>query len=1175
MIRWIIRLIGVLAVLLLIWLGGPMLALGETKPLDTVYSRFIATILFVLVWGANILWKKFKSSQINAQLIANLIRPPKAEAEPENLAASEDVSAIRNNFSNALSVLKKTTFRGNEGAQHLYELPWYIIIGPPGAGKTTALLNSGLRFPLRDQFGDHGMRGFGGTRGCDWWFSDEAVLIDTAGRYTTQDSDAEVDSAGWGGFLDLLKKHRKRRPINGVIVAISLSDLMSRGTEDRRLHANAIKRRILELQKRLAIKFPIYVLFTKSDMIAGFTEFFDDLGQEERSQVWGMSFSLSENNNPQGVVSRFDSEFDVLLERINQRLVPRLYQERDLSRRAAIQKFPYQLASLKSAANQFLQEVFRPSQFEDTSILRGVYFTSGTQEGTPIDRVMGSLASSFGLDRQSVPSFSGQGRSYFLTNLFKRVIFPESGVGGTNRRVERQRNILQLATYVVSITLIITVTAIWTIGYSRNLSNLEIIQAHFTEYERQKQKLYPDSLLQQALPALNTLRAATLVYHYEGIGPAAGLGLSKEGSIEASSMAAYHRALRTDFLPRLGQRLEIQLRQPDAPADFLQGVLKVYLMLSDITHLDPNLVKSWMEQDWKNTFADNPTRQHELMQHLTALFGEEFQPITTNEPLVIRTRHALSQVPLAERVYARIKQESTAHREFNISLKDIIGLSNPVVFTSRSNQDFGEIPALFTYKGYHNFYRKEAMRFAKESVEETWVMGEQQRTTPIATNPDLLNEQVQKLYLNEYLQYWNKKLSDLSIVKFTSINHGIEVLEQIISPQSPLNKLLATIADNTELNRSILSSPTAVGAIESVTNKAKYLAQAVMAADEQTSSLLSEDLGIQVQKNFDPMIKLVAQKGDAPAPVESILTEIAELHAYLTELSGGDSSASLQAAMVRMNDGSKDAIGKLRARSIRLPEPMKIWVEEITQSAWRVVLNRARDQVNTVWRLDVLPEYEQNLKNRYPLYKTSTQDVTIADFGHFFGEGGTIDTYFKNYLSPFVNTRRNDWALRPLEGLSLPMSNQALDLFQQARMIREMYFTGGGKQPLLPFSLRAVDLDRNISRFSLDVDGQHIVYRHGPTRWQKLQWPGPDGTNQSRISFEASSGSMQSQSTDGQWSWFRLLDQSNLQRTAQADLMKVLFHINNLSAKYELRGNSINNPFLLQSLSKFRAPGSL
>ena len=69
--------------------------------------------------------------------------------------------------------------------------------------------------------GQGAVAGVGGTRLCDWWFTEDAVLIDTAGRYTTQDSDAAVDRAGWEAFLDLLKRTRARQPLNGVIVAIA------------------------------------------------------------------------------------------------------------------------------------------------------------------------------------------------------------------------------------------------------------------------------------------------------------------------------------------------------------------------------------------------------------------------------------------------------------------------------------------------------------------------------------------------------------------------------------------------------------------------------------------------------------------------------------------------------------------------------------------------------------------------------------------------------------------------------------------------------------------------------------------------------------------------------------------------------------------------------------------
>ena len=168
-------------------------------------------------------------------------------------------------------------------------MPWYIIIGPPGSGKTTALVNSSLDFPLAEQFGKGALQGVGGTRNCDWWFTNDAVLIDTAGRYTTQDSHKVVDSSAWESFLKLLKKHRRRRPINGAIVSISIQDLLLQTEEERVQHAKIIRTRIDELMQKLEIRFPVYLIFTKTDLVSGFTEYFEDLSKEDREQVWGIS----------------------------------------------------------------------------------------------------------------------------------------------------------------------------------------------------------------------------------------------------------------------------------------------------------------------------------------------------------------------------------------------------------------------------------------------------------------------------------------------------------------------------------------------------------------------------------------------------------------------------------------------------------------------------------------------------------------------------------------------------------------------------------------------------------------------------------------------------------------------------------------------------------------------
>ena len=103
-----------------------------------------------------------------------------------------------------------------------------------------------------------------------------------------------MDGAGWLGFLRLLKQHRRRQPLNGVVVAISLSDLAALDEDERHAHARAIRRRVRELHDQLGVRVPIYAVFTKTDLIAGFVEFFDNLGKEEREQVWGMTFPLDE-----------------------------------------------------------------------------------------------------------------------------------------------------------------------------------------------------------------------------------------------------------------------------------------------------------------------------------------------------------------------------------------------------------------------------------------------------------------------------------------------------------------------------------------------------------------------------------------------------------------------------------------------------------------------------------------------------------------------------------------------------------------------------------------------------------------------------------------------------------------------------------------------------------------
>ena len=203
-------------------------------------------------------------------------------------SADKEIATLDQRFSEALDVLKKTPGKG-KGAL-LYELPWYMFIGAPGSGKTTALMNSGLTFPLAEKMGGASVRGVGGTRNCDWWFTDEAVLIDTAGRYTTQESNRRSTRAPGTASSPCCASRGRAGRSTACCSPSTSRTCCSRRRPSARSTPPSCARACRSCTRSSACAPPVYVLVTKADLIAGFNEIFDDLGKEERDQVWGFTF---------------------------------------------------------------------------------------------------------------------------------------------------------------------------------------------------------------------------------------------------------------------------------------------------------------------------------------------------------------------------------------------------------------------------------------------------------------------------------------------------------------------------------------------------------------------------------------------------------------------------------------------------------------------------------------------------------------------------------------------------------------------------------------------------------------------------------------------------------------------------------------------------------------------
>ena len=1171
--RWFISVLGLIAIALLIFIAGPLIGIGDSRPLESINARLITILVVVVLWMLNHLRKALRANRANKQMVESLVEED-AAGEPDRSA--EELETLANRFEEAVDVLKKS--KGKKGSLNLYDLPWYIIIGPPGSGKTTALINSGLDFPLAERFGKEALRGVGGTRNCDWWFTEEAILLDTAGRYTTQDSDATVDSSAWEGFLELLKKYRKRRPINGVLVAISLADLMTQSEGDRIAHARAIKSRIQELDDYFGIRFPVYVVLTKCDLVAGFMEFFDDLGRAEREQILGTTFSLDESSSPSGTVDRFGAEFDAILERLGSRVLWRLSNERDIRRRSAIYGFPRQLASLKEPITAFLGDVFRGSRYEQAPMLRGIYFTSGTQEGTPIDRLMNTVAQTFGLDQQMLPAHGGQGRSYFITTLFKKVVFTESEIAGTNRRLERQRAWLQKAAYAGSLVITALIIVGWVVSYVNNKALISEASAA-TQVAAQALDDTPldnlDPLI--VLPALDAARGIP-----GGSADAAKdarllsrLGLYQGNKLGVQADSAYRRVLVEILLPRLILRMEDLLRSGGPSPDFQYEALKAYLMLDSRDHYDAAEIVAWIRFDLENNMRReiNTVQRESLNAHLETLFADQPLPLPLplDQNLIEATQRIVARMPTEERVYSRLKRRGLGEDLPEFTVFKAAGPRSQIVFARKSRADLNEgIPGLYTRDGYQRVFIKQSATISAELIDESWILGPY---TPPATDSALLMSRVKDLYLDDFARQYEGLILDLELAPFASPQEAANILNIMSDPvNSPLLLLLQGVQKETQLD----ALPKVGGAeSEESSAAAKKLERLLGSKVKKPAAVGTARAKFnQVQRKFRWVDELVGGEDPSAAPMQHLLGLLEELYRFMATVvsqqgPGGDIPAHVAGQ-------GQAVIQQLKMEASRQPEMVQSMLNSAASRSGSIVFQGVAAQLNSEWRSRGLTFCQQAISNRYPIVRSSSQEIRLDDFGQFFGPGGIVDTFFREYLANYVDMSRSPWRVRSSGATPIRISSQALRQFERANAIKETFFRGGGTIPSVRFEMQPIGMDATISQFTLSLAGKTISYSFGPQITEYMEWPGPDQNAEVRIEMSPPTpGGASMLRERGPWAWFRLLDKANISPSGRPEHFQVEFRLGNRSATYELIARSAYNPFRFDELEQFRCPDSL
>jgi type VI secretion system protein ImpL len=1149
-----LRLLWLLLALLLlsfvIWFGGPYLAFGEYKPLEFPLSRAIAIVVVVVLWGFKTAAREIKAGLAGQRLAKQVAR----QEDPASARASADAAQLQQRFADAIAALQHT----RKGRTSLYELPWYIIIGPPGAGKTTAIINCGLNFPLSQKFGKEALRGVGGTRNCDWWFTDQAILLDTAGRYTTQDSDQVSDAGGWREFLGLLRRYRRRRPINGVLVAMSLTDLVSQSDTARMAHVAAVRARLEELTRELRIALPVYLILTKSDLLAGFAEFFDDLSQEGRAQVWGTTFPVDASRSG-SAPEQLAPGFKQLLERLSERAFMRMDAERDVQRRAMIFGFPHQFAGVRRALLAFVSDVFGSDAPGHGIWLRGVYFTSGTQEGTPIDRMLGALARTFGLSVKAIDSQGSRGKAYFLQRLLLDVVFRESGLAGVNRGMELRHGFVHAGTYL-GIAASAVLLMLWLIvSDGRNRAYLEEVHTAIQPLATLAPATSGD--LAGVLTRLDGYRDAlgAATKYSAGVPFSMRAGLYQGHALASAASDGYVHELNAGLAPAIAQAFHERLGQLASDPDKLYEYLKVYLMLGTPDRVVPAELQFMTNLEWRQRFASDEPTVERLNAHMATLLEDKtrIQPVDLDAGLVERARISLRQASLPVLMFSRLKLSYAGDTEHAIQLDKEIGLGGDTLLVHKNGAPLSDpIPALYTHAVFDQVALVGKEKLANDFVGDSWVLGE-----GVASRADVprLAAQLMQIYEDNYITVWDRVLADLKLRPQHNGDLG-QMMILLASPTSPLKRLLALIDANTNLLKP--SNPA-----DKVNSVKSAVAEKVQKVEEMFAGVpAGVRPGARVTQHFQSVHQLV----DGPpggAPIDQTLQAINQIGQQLAKSGGGAGQTS--AASAAASGAQADAVRQVQVAAKQLPQPISVIVAQIGSEGASAVIRDARGELARRYEMEVAAECRKLVGGRYPLIAHGTSDIALADFAQVFGPSGVFAKFLNDPLGPLVDNSRDPWRWK--EGVAGIGSTSLLDQFQAVDRIRKTYFPPAGQLPEMRFTVTPESLDSNVRRLAINIDGQAVEYRHGPPRPQPLVWPGP-APGQASVLFEEGGGAGPNRSYQGPWALFRLLDDATVQPQSELKYL-VTLTAGGHTARVTLEATSVRNPFARNELRGFRCGG--
>ncbi|QYF96138.1 type VI secretion system membrane subunit TssM [Massilia sp. PAMC28688] len=1054
--------IGWLAFAALLLIGATLLELPLAYALGVLA---IAMAFGVMVW----LWRR-RTRLRNASALGGMLDQQANKISKVDPAQRQEQDVIKKRMLDAIATIKGSKLGHLSGDAALYELPWYMVIGNPAAGKSTAIASSGLQFPFADS---KVVQGVGGTRNCDWFFTTDGILLDTAGRYSVVDEDRNE----WFGFLSLLKKYRKKAPINGIIIAVSVAELTGNRPEFAINLAKNLRMRVQELTEKLEVHAPVYVVFTKADLITGFNEFFQDTERGERDRAWGATLPYSQSTTGQQVLDQFDARFDELydgLKDMSQANMALQWRER---MPPGVFTFPLEFSTIKAPLRSFIATLFEENPFQFKPVFRGFYFTSALQEGESVSASSERVARRFDIKLRPPEHEEFHAQSgFFLLNLFRKVIFADKDLVAQYASPAKTR--MRYAAFFAATALVGLTLGGWSWSYVNNRQLVANVQADLDSAVKvQAQRLD----LQSRFEALQILqdRIEQLSRYREDRPLSLSLGLYQGNLLERKLREEYFNGVKEVMLNPVGQSLEGFLTDVNANAAQLQpssrlgggvqdamsvlnatpvtpapvantnfkdasptnsedayNALKTYLMLGDKSRFEGGHLNDQLTRHWRNWLDANrgamPREQmiraaeRTIDFYLRQVSDPSWPTLDSKLALVDQTRENLRKVvkgmPARERVYAAIKARAAVNFK-PITVASIVGDQDKSLILGSY-----AIPGTFTREAWSD-YVQEAIKEAanKELQSADWVLKTaSSNDLTLEGSPEQIQKQLVEMYKNDYAKEWQKFVQGVTIRDLEGFDAAAVAMNRLGDPQiSPLNKLITTVYEQTSWDNPSLvdaglqrAKRGVMGWFKEVILRRKPSQVNVNMPTSSSATAASAALPLgPVGKEFAGVARLVVATEQGNSLMRTYMDHLSKLRTRFNTIKNqGDPGPGAKQLMQQTLDGTgselADALKYVDEQMLTgMSDSQKtairpILVRPLMQS-FAVIVKPTEAEINKVWQAQVVQPFNKTLAVKFPFNAASTSEASNEEIGLMFGPTGTIAKFFDTTIGPLV-VRRGD-----------------------------------------------------------------------------------------------------------------------------------------------------------------------